>query len=48
MSATPRITRRMAAAGVEALQGILGGWGRLTIFDDECVRAIYRAMVRAS
>jgi hypothetical protein len=43
-----KITRRMTQAGVDALQGILGGWGRLTIFDAECVQAIYRAMVRES
>jgi hypothetical protein len=43
-----RVTRRMVAAGVDALQGVLGGWGRLTIFDEECVQAIFRAMVQAS
>src|SRR5690242_10878324 len=43
-----RVTRRMVDAGLNAMRGILGGWGRLTIFDEEAVLAIYRAMVQAS
>src|ERR1700730_940481 len=42
------ITEKMRAAGVDALQSILCGWGRLTSFDEECVQAIYQAMVQAS